>query len=393
MNRLKIFRYGKEFYEYPHYLHPCSNEAWVSSTDWDSILNEYPDYRKCSTPVYVKIENHQKKDYSDFVIYKNLQKSESDTFQGFIRIPEELRSKTDCTSNKISEVQISVVELNNIPNANRVKIKVDETVVDRWNEKDIVEAVNLIKKQSVYCSEQKIFVNRTILDFAVGEFIEIDPQPISRHSPFIINKKTEIEFEGMPLNKNHTINFDMIGGQKKVIDELRRIIQLPMNFPEYFAKFDSKPPKGVLLYGPPGNGKTMIAKAVADSLGASFIEIDLTDALQKYKGVGEYNLGKKFEEAEHKKNAVIFIDEIDSIASIRTQDSDGHEVTLVGKLLSLMDGINSTHRVVVIGATNRLYAIDPALRRPGRFDKELEVPMPDYEARLDILYKYVKFEK
>ena len=251
----------------------------------------------------------------------------------------------------------------------------------------------VIKKQSVYCSEQKIFVNRTILDFAVGEFIEIDPQPISRHSPFIINKKTEIEFEGMPLNKNHTINFDMIGGQKKVIDELRRIIQLPMNFPEYFAKFDSKPPKGVLLYGPPGNGKTMIAKAVADSLGASFIEIDLTDALQKYKGVGEYNLGKKFEEAEHKKNAVIFIDEIDSIASIRTQDRDGHEVTLVGKLLSLMDGINSTHRVVVIGATNRLYAIDPALRRPGRFDKELEVPMPDYEARLDILYKYVKFEK
>ena len=135
------------------------------------------------------------------------------------------------------------------------------------------------------------------------------------------------------------------------------------------------------------------AKAVAQSLGASFIEIDLTDALQKYKGVGEYNLGKKFEEAERKKNAVIFIDEIDSIASVRSFDSDNHEVTLVGKLLSLMDGIKSKHRVVVIGATNRLYAIDPALRRPGRFDKELEVPMPNCEARLDILKKYVKLEK
>ena len=133
----------------------------------------------------------------------------------------------------------------------------------------------------------------------------------------------------------------------------------------------------------------MIARALSKSLGASFIEIDLSDALQKYKGVGEHNLAKKFEEAERKRNAVIFIDEIDAIASIRENDSAGHEVSLVGKLLSLMDGIKSNSRVFVIGATNRLYAIDPALRRPGRFDKELEVPLPDKEARYDILMKYV----
>ena len=165
-----------------------------------------------------------------------------------------------------------------------------------------------------------------------------------------------------------------------------------MNYPEYFSKFGIKPPKGVLLYGPPGNGKTMIARAVAQSFGASFIEIDLSDALQKYKGVGEYNLGKKFEEAERKRNAVIFIDEIDSIASIRAVDSEQHEISLVGKLLSLMDGIKSSHRVFVIGATNRLSAIDPALRRPGRFDKDIEVPQPDCESRFDILCKYVKWQ-
>ena len=140
------------------------------------------------------------------------------------------------------------------------------------------------------------------------------------------------------------------------------------------------------------SGKTMIARAVAQSFGAAFIEIDLSDALQKYKGVGEYNLGKKFEEAERKKNAVIFIDEIDAIASIREVDSANHEVSLVGKLLSLMDGIKSSHRVFVIGATNRLYAIDPALRRPGRFDKDIEVPQPDFEGRLDILSKYIHID-
>lgn len=393
MYKLKIFHFGEEFHKHPHCLYPCGNEAWVAPIDWDIILQEYPAYRNCRDMVFVKIENHNTKDYSDFVIYKKLERSESDKWKGYIRVPEELRSRTDCTDSEKSEVEISVIEANKAIIVNRVKIKVEEDDVDKWNKKDIEEAIHQIKEKSMYCAEQKIFVNRTKLDFAIGEFVEIEPQPESKHAPFIIDKNTQIEFEGMPLAENHTIDFDMIGGQKDVVEELRRIIQLPMNFPDYFAKFNTAPPKGILLYGPPGNGKTMIAKAVAQSLGASFIEIDLTDALQKYKGVGEYNLGKKFEEAEYKKNAVIFIDEIDSIASVRTQDSEGHEVTLVGKLLSLMDGIKSTHRVVVIGATNRLYAIDPALRRPGRFDKELEVPMPNCEARLDILKKYVKLEK
>lgn len=385
MISLKIFRYGKEFYDMPHCLYPMGNDAWVAPCDCEQFVDNYRE-------TYVKIEPKNREDLSDFVIFKKLCKSQSNEWKGYIRIPEELRPKTDLTTNKMSEVQISIVESQAIPVAEFVKIRVKDEDVDRWTKNDIETATNKLKEQSLYCMEQKIFINRTKLDFAIGEFMDVEPHLDSPRSPFWINHNTEIRFEGMPTTEDY-IDFDMIGGQQKVIDELRRIIQLPMNFPEYFAKFETKPPKGILLYGPPGNGKTLIARAVAQSLGASFIEIDLTDALQKYKGVGEHNLGKKFEEAERKKNAVIFIDEIDSIASIRTKDSAGHEVTLVGKLLSLMDGIKSKHRVVVIGATNRLFAIDPALRRPGRFDKELEVPLPDYEARIDILRKYVRFEK
>ena len=389
--KLKIYNYGKEFHIEPHCLYPMGNEAWISVDDWNVFLQDYPQYRDCTKELFVKIECHE--DLSDFTIFKKLCKSQSAEFSGYVRLPKDIKPITDLTTNKKTEVALSVVDSLHIPVAEIVKIKVKEDDVDTWNKSDIEEATKKLKEISLYCQGQKLFVNRSRTDFAVGEFMQVEPKPATKNSPFWINQNTEIIFEGMPISDDCTINFDMIGGQKKVVDELRRIIQLPMNFPEYFAKFDTKPPKGILLYGPPGNGKTMIARAVAQSLGASFIEIDLTDALQKYKGVGEHNLGKKFEEAEHKKNAVIFIDEIDSIASIRSRDSENHEVTLVGKLLSLMDGIKTKHRVVVIGATNRLYAIDPALRRPGRFDKELEVPMPDYEGRLDILRKYVKLDQ
>ena len=386
--RLKVYKFESEHYKC---LQPCGNDAWVALDDWNKLLEDYPLYKNCSKPVFVKIEPCDPMDISEFVIYKRLHRSNTNEWKGYIRFPEKLRSEGDLTTSLQSVVQISIVEEPAIPIADYIKVKVKEEDVDRWNKSDIEEATNKLREQSLYCMEQKVFVNRDVFDFTVGYFKEVEPKPESQKTPFWITPKTEICFEGMPA-PNDFIDFDKIGGQKEVVNELRQIIQLPMNFPDYFTKFNTEPPKGILLYGPPGNGKTMIAKAVAQSLGASFIEIDLTDALQKYKGVGEYNLGKKFEEAERKKNAVIFIDEIDSIASVRSFDSDNHEVTLVGKLLSLMDGIKSTHRVVVIGATNRLYAIDPALRRPGRFDKELEVPMPDCEARLDILKKYVKLE-
>lgn len=393
--RLKIFRFEAMHNHFDMY--PDSMNAWVLEEDWNKILADYPIYKEGAKDFFVKIECHE--DFSDFTIYTTLSVlPNTSVFQregkGLIWLPDEIRPDGDNTTNKKSEVEVSIVECNDIPLAESLTIKVDEDEVEKWSEEEFAEAQRYLRRQlKLCCSQQKLFFNLSIRDAVVASIINVTEKPKSKHSPFWISSETKLTIEGKPLVHNKTINFSMIGGQEKAINELRRMIQLPLNYPEYFDKFDIKPSRGVLLYGPPGNGKTMIARAVAQSFGAAFIEIDLTDALQKYKGVGEYNIGKKFDEAEKRRNAVIFIDEIDSIASIREIDSAKHEISLVGKLLSLMDGIKSKHRVFVIGATNRLYAIDPALRRPGRFDKELEIPQPDSNGRYDILKKYIHLEK
>lgn len=395
--KLKIFKYRALNNHFE--LHPYTMCAWVLENDWDLLLAEHPSYRDGKEEFFVKIECHNQSEFSDFVIYTRLAKLPDDAIysregDGLLWLPQEIMPERDCTTNKRSIVEISIVNPLDIPAADVLTINIPEDEVERWSDKDFEAAEKHLRKQlKLFCFQQKFFYNKTYSDAVVGTITKTSPYNGDDEQPYCINSDTQIVTIGKPANPQQIIDFTQIGGQKKVIDELRRIIQLPMNYPEYFTKFGIKPPKGVLLYGPPGNGKTMIARAVAQSFGAAFIEIDLSDALQKFKGVGEYNLGKKFEEAERKKNAVIFIDEIDAIASIREVDSANHEVSLVGKLLSLMDGIKSSHRVFVIGATNRINAIDPALRRPGRFDKELEVPQPDTEARFDILQKYVKLDK
>lgn len=395
--KLKIFKYRALNNHFE--LHPYTMCAWVLENDWDLLLAEHPSYRDGKEEFFVKIECHNQSEFSDFVIYTRLAKLPDDAIysregDGLLWLPQEIMPERDCTTNKRSIVEISIVNPLDIPAADVLTINIPEDEVERWSDKDFEAAEKHLRKQlKLFCFQQKFFYNKTYSDAVVGTITKTSPYNGDDEQPYCINSDTQIVTIGKPANPQQIIDFTQIGGQKKVIDELRHIIQLPMNYPEYFTKFGIKPPKGVLLYGPPGNGKTMIARAVAQSFGAAFIEIDLSDALQKFKGVGEYNLGKKFEEAERKKNAVIFIDEIDAIASIREVDSANHEVSLVGKLLSLMDGIKSSHRVFVIGATNRINAIDPALRRPGRFDKELEVPQPDTEARFDILQKYVKLDK
>lgn len=382
-----------------HYdLSPHGMVAWLLEEDWNKFLEDYPTYRNEMAEFFVRIESCNPQELSQCVLFSKVGKLPRSTRYtaegaGYIWLPKEVMPQKDSTTNKRSEVEVSVVDILNYPTAKSVTIQVTEDEVETWSEKDFEVAEKDLRTQiNLCCMQQKIFFSRSVNDAVVGKFIEVVPKPITDDTPFRITSDTKIEIKGKPLNPQQVIDFSKIGGQKKVVEELRQLIQLPMNYPEYFSKFGIKPPKGVLLYGPPGNGKTMIARAVAQSFGAAFIEIDLSDALQKYKGVGEYNLGKKFEEAERKRNAVIFIDEIDSIASIRAVDSEQHEISLVGKLLSLMDGIKSSHRVFVIGATNRLSAIDPALRRPGRFDKDIEVPQPDCESRFDILCKYVKWQ-
>ncbi len=181
------------------------------------------------------------------------------------------------------------------------------------------------------------------------------------------------------------VTYEDIGGLKDVIQKVREMIELPLKHPEIFEKLGIEPPKGVLLYGPPGTGKTLLAKAVANEANAHFIAINGPEIMSKFYGESEERLREIFKEAEENAPAIIFIDEIDAIAPKREETHGEVEKRVVSQLLTLMDGLKSRGKVIVIGATNRPDAIDPALRRPGRFDRELEVGVPDKQGRKEIL--------
>ncbi|NJE13225.1 CDC48 family AAA ATPase [Thermococcus sp. LS2] len=181
------------------------------------------------------------------------------------------------------------------------------------------------------------------------------------------------------------VTYEDIGGLKDVIQKIREMIELPLKHPEIFEKLGIEPPKGVLLYGPPGTGKTLLAKAVANEANAHFIAINGPEIMSKYYGESEERLREVFKEAEENAPSIIFIDEIDAIAPKRSEVTGEVEKRVVSQLLTLMDGLKSRGKVIVIGATNRPDAIDPALRRPGRFDREIEVGVPDRQGRKEIL--------
>ncbi|WP_297065519.1 CDC48 family AAA ATPase [Thermococcus sp.] len=181
------------------------------------------------------------------------------------------------------------------------------------------------------------------------------------------------------------VTYEDIGGLKDVIQKIREMIELPLKHPEIFEKLGIEPPKGVLLYGPPGTGKTLLAKAVANEANAHFIAINGPEIMSKFYGESEERLREVFKEAEENAPSIIFIDEIDAIAPKREEVSGEVEKRVVSQLLTLMDGLKSRGKVVVIGATNRPDALDPALRRPGRFDREIEVGVPDKNGRKEIL--------
>ena len=186
------------------------------------------------------------------------------------------------------------------------------------------------------------------------------------------------------------VAYEDIGGLKDELKRVREIIELPMKHPELFDRLGIEPPKGVLLHGPPGTGKTLIAKAVATESGASFFSIQGPEIMNKYYGQTEENLRKKFQEAEEHLPAIIFIDEIDSIAPKRDEVKGEVERRVVAQLLTLMDGLEEKGRLIVIAATNRVDHIDPALRRPGRFDREIEIGVPDRPSRVEILQVHTR---
>ncbi len=203
-----------------------------------------------------------------------------------------------------------------------------------------------------------------------------------------ITEETDLDLlpEAVEIPKREVpeVTYDDVGGLKHVIQKLREMVELPLKHPELFDRLGIKPPKGVLLYGPPGTGKTLLARAVANESDAYFTSVNGPEIMSKYYGESEQRLRDVFKEAEENAPAVIFIDELDSIAPKRAEVTGEVERRVVAQLLSLMDGLKERKNVIVMGATNRPEAIDPALRRPGRFDREIELRVPDRDGRKEI---------
>ncbi len=202
----------------------------------------------------------------------------------------------------------------------------------------------------------------------------------------VVDESTEIVVErSLPAIEGERVTYDDIGGLSDQLMKLREMVELPLRHPEFFRRLGIDPPRGVLLYGPPGCGKTLIAKALANESGAKFFVISGPEVMSKFYGESEARLREIFREAKEKAPSIIFIDEIDAIAPKREEVTGEVEKRVVAQLLALMDGLESRGKVIVIGATNRPNALDPALRRPGRFDREIEIGVPNQQGRLEIL--------
>jgi len=227
--------------------------------------------------------------------------------------------------------------------------------------------------------------------FHPGPPIEFKITSIEPENACILSKMTELIFDDdEDFDGTKTITYEDIGGLKGELRRVREMIELPIRHPELFETLGIEPPKGVLLYGPPGTGKTLIAKAVANESGAHFISIAGPEIISKYYGESEQKLREIFEDAEDNAPSIIFIDELDSIAPKREDVNGEVERRVVAQLLTMLDGITSRGQVIVIGATNRPDAIDPALRRPGRFDREIEIGVPGEADRMEILQIHTK---
>lgn len=231
-------------------------------------------------------------------------------------------------------------------------------------------------------------LDESMMGFGFGDikFIVIDTNP---KQPIIITEQTEIVFnpEAVDIKDELVpgVSYEDVGGLEEEIKKVREMVELPLKHPEIFERLGIEAPKGVLLHGTPGTGKTLLAKAVASETNSHFILINGPEIMSKYYGQSEENLRKKFEEAEKNVPSIIFIDEIDAIASKREETRGEVERRVVAQLLALMDGLKSRGKVVVIAATNVPNILDPALRRPGRFDREIEIGVPSTDGRLNIL--------
>ncbi|RMZ13267.1 hypothetical protein D0862_02375 [Hortaea werneckii] len=236
-----------------------------------------------------------------------------------------------------------------------------------------------------------LFTCRAAMRTVEFKVVEVDPPEYG-----IVAQDTVIHCEGEPIQREdeegnlNEVGYDDIGGCRKQMAQVRELVELPLRHPQLFKSIGIKPPRGILMYGPPGTGKTLMARAVANETGAFFFLINGPEIMSKMAGESESNLRKAFEEAEKNSPAIIFIDEIDSIAPKREKTNGEVERRVVSQLLTLMDGMKARSNVVVMAATNRPNSIDPALRRFGRFDREVDISIPDPTGRLEIMQIHTK---
>lgn len=328
---------------------------------------------------------------------------------------------------KCSEVVFILVEMNEIPEKN-ICIKKDGRVNLKIRINDIVKVYSC---GSIGVIEQLVFlpiadtvekIKGDLFQAFVEPFLEDKSMPLSINNRYRISSGIgSVEYKVVSMtNKEgsdikhgfivdgtkvvsdetitreeaeqefNMIGYDDVGGCRKQLAQIKELIELPLRHPQLYKKLGVKPPKGILLYGPPGSGKTLIAKAIANETGAFIYMINGPEIMSKMAGESENNLRKAFDEAEKNKPSIIFIDEVDSLAPKRDKTQGEVERRIVSQLLTLMDGAKTREGVIVLAATNRPNSIDPALRRYGRFGKELEIGVPDATGRLEILRIHTK---
>src|ERR671923_1890266 len=302
----------------------------------------------------------------------------NDRGKGLIRIDGYTRNRLDVGIN--DQIEVKKVESKD---ANSITLAPTEPL-------RIVGAEEYLAE---YLNGQLMTKGDTIPLNVMGQRVDLVVISTNPSGPVIVNESTKVTVseesaKAVQVSKEGgvpSITYEDIGGLGDAVGRVREMIELPLRHPELFKRLGVEAPKGVLLHGPPGTGKTLLAKAVAHETNANFYTIGGPEIMSKFYGESEERLREIFKKAEENAPAIIFIDEIDSIAPKREEVSGEVERRVVAQLLSLMDGMSSRGKVVVIGATNRINAIDPALRRPGRFDREIEIGVPDRNGRLEIL--------
>ena len=279
----------------------------------------------------------------------------------------------------------------NIPNLTKIHVlPIDDTIEGITGDLATTYLVPYFKDAYRPIKKGDTFIVRGGFKAVEFKVVACEPQEYG-----IVAPTTVLYTEGEPIKREEEerldeVGYDDIGGCRKQMAQIREMIELPLRHPNLFKNLGVKPPRGVLLYGPPGSGKTLIARAVANETGAFFFLINGPEIMSKMAGEAESNLRKAFEEAEKNSPAIIFIDEIDSIAPKREKTNGEVERRVVSQMLTLMDGLKGRGQVICIAATNRPNSIDPALRRFGRFDREIDIGVPDEIGRMEILRIHTK---